>query len=481
MGCTSSSGTKIKEDIPNTPDTPITRKEKKEKETPFYYCFTEEEKSLIETLKEKVEKKAYDKTIDFQEDDNSMILFRKIELDLKGEESTYKEYFVFYLKDSNEKDKKNTIKREFSIKYDKQKYQQKYFKKNNILQNDIFYAPRNQYDRKLKLNVDINEEDYKNKIIIVELCLKMTIDLFYGLIHGFFYFPNQQYSVVFRYDENYKVGNMFKDGVKRISDCELNAINIESFFFCFRDIRDNQYDIRDKLGNLLESTFNQEEINNLNYSLNNVLGTGTGTFHIGKKIIYDIKPEKVDVTGYLVYLVYENYYEKFSAECEFDYFINEIIINGKKIPKKEYDESLENDYDGVWFYSNDTRIGVSWEFDEHVFLKEFKVEIPNCEECSLTKNYQMGFPMDYGTFYTYEIINNGVSLSKEQFNNYSYIEKDGKIIFTGIYEIHQKDYNDKDYIKNNNDTSDNFEDRIINWEKENEKKLYPSKFEFYPN
>ena len=80
----------------------------------------------------------------------------------------------------------------------------------------------------------------------------------------------------------------------------------------------------------------------------------------------------MDVTGYLVYLVYENYYEKFSSECEFDYFINEIIINGKKIPKKEYDESLENDYDGVWFYSNDTRIGVSWEFDEHVFLKENK-------------------------------------------------------------------------------------------------------------
>ena len=103
MGCTSSSGTKIKEDMPNTPDTPISGKEK---ETPFYYCFTEEEKSLIETLKEKVEKKDYDKTIDFQEDDNSMILFRKIELDLKGEESTYKEYYVFYLKDSNEEEKK---------------------------------------------------------------------------------------------------------------------------------------------------------------------------------------------------------------------------------------------------------------------------------------------------------------------------------------------------------------------------------------
>ena len=308
----------------------------------------------------------------------------------------------------------------------------------------------------------------------------MTINLFYGLIHGFFYFPKQQYSVLFRYDENYKVGNMFKGGIKRISDCELNAKNIESFFFCFRDIRDNQYDIRDKLGDLLESKFSQEEINKLNYSLNNVLGTGISTFYIGKKIIYDIKPEKVDVTGYLVYLVYENYYEKFSAENEFDYFINEIIINGQKIPKKEYDESLENDYDGVWFYSDNTRIGVSWEFDEHVFLKEFKVEIPNCEECSLTEMYEMGFPMNFGTFYTYEIINNGVSLSKEQFNNYSYIEKDGKIIFSGIYNIHQKDYNDKEYIKNNKNTSEKFEDRILNWEKENEKKLYPPKFEFYP-
>ena len=199
-------------------------------------------------------------------------------------------------------------------------------------------------------------------------------------------------------------------------------------------------------------------------------------------MVYDIKPEKIDVLGYLVYLVNENYYDKSYSQFEYNYIITEMKINGTTIPKKEYDESLENEhYDELWFYSNEERVGINIEFDGQVFLKEFKVEIPYCQKCSLEEIYDMTFNMEYGTTYKFEIINNGVDLPMEQFSNYNYQEKDGKIIFSGIYNIHSKNYNDKEYIKSHKNASENIEDRIRDWENENvNKKLYPSEFIFYP-
>ena len=76
-------------------------------------------------------------------------------------------------------------------------------------------------------------------------------------------------------------------------------------------------------------------------------------------------------------------------------------------------------------------MGLNLLFDGHVFVKEFKAEIPSCHKITLTDNYFLISNIGYGTSYKYEIINNGVNLPMEQFKNYNYIKKDKTIIFSG--------------------------------------------------
>ena len=321
------------------PQEPIKSQEPKPKKIPFsYYCFTEEEKKYIEELKENEEKNGGEKKDDYYYDKEKKykVLFKKMEMDLKGDESIYKQYYVLYLKDNFDKNNNNNdkaIKELISLQlcYSEQKMHPNNLKKNGIdLNADIFII-----NGGFSFDCDLTEEDYKRKIIIIEVCLDMEINLFYGLIMGFLYFPEKNGSVLFHYDKNYKPGNMFADGLKRTSDNEVYGIKFESSFFSFRDIRANNYDIVKELGDIITSKFNQEEIDQINFSLNNKLVTGTGYVYLYKKMIYNLTPEKVEITGYTVFLVKDEYDEVFSSSYEHDFIINEIKINDENIPKVE--------------------------------------------------------------------------------------------------------------------------------------------------
>ena len=464
----------IKSQEPIKSHQPIKSQPPKPKKIPFsYYCFTEEEKKYIEELKENEEKNGNEKEDDYYDEEKKYkILFKKIEMDLKGDESICKQYYVLYLKDNFDN---NVLKDQISLTYYEQTYYPRYLKKNGVELNSDFYSSNNDG---FYLECDLTEEDYKRKIIIIEVCLDMEINLFYGLIMGFLYLKKNG-SVLFRYDKNYRPGNIFADGLKKISDNEVYGFKFDSSFFSFRDIRFNNYDITEELGDIITSKFNQEEINQINFSLNNKLTIGSGLVRLFNKMVYNLTPEKVEITGYSVFLEKDNYNDVFSSEYEFDYIINELKINDENIPKVEYSESLGDDYDGKWFYSTKERIGLNIHFDGHVFVKEFKVEIPSCNSISLTETYEFGSRVDYGISYKYVIINNGVDLPMEQFKNYNYIKKDKTIIFSGCYNFNQLDYNDEEFIRENENAPENLNERIRQWEDNNEKKLYPSEFEFY--
>ena len=202
-------------------------------------------------------------------------------------------------------------------------------------------------------------------------------------------------SVLFYYDENYKPGNIFADGLKKISDNEIYGFKLDESYFSFRDIRAN-YNIIDELGDIITSKFNKEEIDQINNSLNNKLTIGTSYVDLFKKMVYNLTLEKVEIIGYVVFLMKDTD-DTSHSEYEFDYIINEIKINDENIPKVEYNESLENDYKSKWFYSTKERMGLNLLFDGHVFVKEFKAEIPSCNKITLTDNYFLISCIGYGT------------------------------------------------------------------------------------
>ena len=137
-------------------------------------------------------------------------------------------------------------------------------------------------------------------------------------------------SVFFYYDENYKPGNIFADGLKKISDNEIYGFKLDESYFSFRDIRAN-YNIIDELGDIITSKFNKEEIDQINNSLNNKLTIGTSYVDLFKKMVYNLTPEKVEITGYVVFLMKDTRDDTSHSEYGFDYIINEIKINDEKV------------------------------------------------------------------------------------------------------------------------------------------------------
>ena len=69
-----------------------------------------------------------------------------------------------------------------------------------------------------KIFLDLDEEDDKRKIIIIETCFGISFKLVYGLLNTFFSLYKGKYYILVHYNDNYEVGNIFRYGFKRTSN-----------------------------------------------------------------------------------------------------------------------------------------------------------------------------------------------------------------------------------------------------------------------
>ena len=437
----------------------------------------------------KIERKFEENKDEEKVDDNKnyKILFNKVELDIKDEEPFCKFYYVFYLKDNKKSNEKNSLNFEFNtyLKVWLDNYNPKYLKKNNTLDNNYIID-----NSEVKISLDLEEEDYKTKIIIIEIYFEISIKLVYGLLNAPFFLDCDKNSILVHYNENYEVGNIFSYGFKRISDYELYAKDSDKdYYLCLRDKR-LKFDIFEtSLYELVASKFSEQEIEQINFSLNNVVTNGYFGVLVYKKNLYEIRPEKVEVTGYQICLLgKKNLFLHSGASGNGERFImKELKINGTQIRRRgNSDKNDDNDDREENWFSSDSKsynFNIDLDLQDYIILIEFKAEISIDIEFPVYRllydNFGLAYYSQYGTSYKYEIIvDPNIYFPKEQLEKYNYLEMEGKVIFKGYYNFHEKDYNDEEFIKENEEYPEEFKERIDEWKNNKEIELFPESLEF---
>ena len=111
-------------------------------------------------------------------------------------------------------------------------------KKNNVVINEDFNIDSNDTKYKINNSCDLDEEDYKRKVVIVELCFDIKFNILYGLINIYMAFHSKG-SVWVHYTEDYLIGNIYHYRIKNIAHYVLYGIDFEnhSCCLCFRDKR----------------------------------------------------------------------------------------------------------------------------------------------------------------------------------------------------------------------------------------------------
>ena len=182
----------------------------------FFYCFNDEEISLI---KELLEKKNSEK-----QEEKTSILYRKVEMDFTKEEKICKEYLVVYLSDNCTDNLLYFKASPLTEKLVFEDLQLQELKKNNVT--PYSYSLFN-FGSEIQINADLKleKEDKEIKIFILEVCCQIIFQEYYGIYPiRFWSQPNTSFSFIF--DDNFIVQLGYqRKYFSKIANTELFAFN----------------------------------------------------------------------------------------------------------------------------------------------------------------------------------------------------------------------------------------------------------------
>ena len=457
----------------------------------YYYCLKEREISYIEELKEKKDKDI--KNGKEKGGDNFYPLFRKIDLDLTTKETIIKEYLVFYIPSNYSKSTliyQGTPPFEYIAEHleeiDPNEYP-KYAKINNspkaIKRFECKQNPSDEYTSIISnFEFEISESDKENNLITLETGYKIELIDEYGFYRLRFYCKNDEKplnktSFMFTIDNNYVTDDIYKDDFDEISKYKLYSFNREDVSLSLRDKR-IKINIEDELAPKLLCNFSDEEIKQINFSLNTIEYKYDFRYLIYHKVIHNIKNNKDYIKIYYVEFYPHNPNRGASYGIPLDTSPQPIIIKKLKInnllvkkekkvkekdkfsiekgeenvsedePDEANEEGIEMFGDGYEYYvSGHNKMGFYLTTTNIWSIYEFECESnENLDYFQLICNSfgHIDENVIYGSSYKYEIILNGHNI---KFSNpdFKYSIKNDKIILEGFVDGNKDNFDEKKY------------------------------------
>ena len=263
-------------------------------------------------------------------------------------------------------------------------------------------------------------------------------------------------SMRIKYDKN-KFTIKSNDESAKIKDNEVYIFNKNNIRLTLIDAN-NSIDLsnkKNKIINLLNNKFEEDEIKEINDALNNMIIKPLETNLIYEKIIHELTNQKDYVKGFLLILhpsfekEYFNIFQVISnIENETNFKIGELKINDQlifnlnKIDKYANSDNYYKLSNNSYYYNISTR--------EDFILFEFYLEA-NSKKAKKDIKYKLdpkslfNINFNFGTLFKYIIILNGNKVDFGNKNEYKYKETDDKIIFDGKWKM--ESYDEKKYEK----------------------------------
>ena len=422
----------------------------------FFYCFKDEEISLIKEL--------YEKKNSEEQEEKTSILYTKVEMDFTKEEKIYKEYLVVYLSDNCKDDVLDFKGSPLTEKLVFEDLKLQELKKNNVT--PFSYGLFNFGDKiEFYADLKLEKEDKEIKIFILEVCYQIIFQEYYGIYPiRFWSQPNTSFSFIF--DDNFIVQLGYqRKYFSKISNTELYAFNQDNLIdITLRDKR-KKINIENGLSKELLSIFSEDEKKQINFSLNAMGIEYLKENLIYQKVIHKLVGNKDTIKiYYIVFFPHMDSRESSSSteeEGTQHVIIKKFKINNILVKPSEEEERTSNEvFDGYYFSGKNMK-------KVDICLNEtFAVYELDCESIKINNNFQFNvydvanLGMRYGSSYKYEIILNGKKVKfhgKFSSIDYKYTKKDDKIIFVGYGDAKEENYNEKEYIKMEREEDDNFQ------------------------
>ena len=487
MGCSS---TKVAEE---KNEQKVQKESNTQKESP--QIFRQEEISFINEQKEKLEEDIKNGT----EEGGDIIypIYRKIVLDLTEKLYKLKEYLVFYIPSEysqstatyDETPPINQIKENIDLK--DLKNNKHYCKVNGSEKSVInFEFEENQENQENQENKDnayirnvefeISQEDKEKKLVTMETGynIKLSNKIYVHILYFDYsceYPPRCTYSFIL--DDNYAVFHPNTEDFQEITKYTFYSFNFEDDDGISLKLKDkrNKINIENELDKKLLSNFSQEEIKQINISLNTIEYYNNQRHLIYQKVVHNIKEDGQDFIKIydIIYFPHRqghaSYYRDYPTIKPQEIIVKRFKVNNLLVPKKEtygYDEEimekyqvseLEEDpneegyepYEKGFYISSHKILGFFPDFDGYFALYEFDcVSNERLDYLPFDCNY-IGIiekSVVYGESYKYEVILNGhnVKFSNE---NLDYSVKNGRIVIQGMIDGCKENYDKKKYVE----------------------------------
>lgn len=489
----------------------------------FSYCFKKSEISSINELKKKKDEEGVDA-------DSCSTIYQKIEIDLTKKEHIFKEYRVLYIPSNYNKE---SITYEYSLFFSSLDFEPKedikiakYSKKNNNSRDIIkFEIKMDNFDGDdiymPKLEFKVTQEDKEKNLITIELCYNIQLIQIYGVYklklfvldgegesNSFSLFISDDYSIEERTN---------KKKLTKISNTEYFSTNNSLFISMILRKKNLKIKIENEVDKKLLSKFSSDEIKQINFSLNKIKFDPWNKYLLYHKIIHNIKDGKDNMKMYY-FIFYPHIIGINSKKGEvhigssrgeggvdgveeggeeggidknsYPIIINEYKINDILVKKyKNFEEIPKNENINYWinynlndgkihgyYVSNLNELKLNYRYDGTFGVFEFNCESTGTRD-DLSLNYinDLGFVLEIGSSFKYEIILNG---NKINFSNsdFQYKINNDKIIIDGYLD----EYDEQKYIalkkKINPDFDINEDDenyRYYDWQRMREDELIP--------
>ena len=413
-------------------------------------------------------------------------IYRKLDLDLTQKFFKLKEYLVFFIPSDFSKTSKiydafppiNKFRDE--IDFNDLKRNRHYCKINGnpkkVKSFECMQEPENyDYDNYIrKVEFEISPKDIENNLIIMETGYNIKLYNEVGLYHLNFsysgeYPPFCTFSLTL--DDNYIICHPYKKHFQEISKYKAYSFKPEYLSIAFKDkrIKINIEKVLDK--NLL-SNFSPEEIKQINISLNEIVYNYNFRHLVYQKVVHDIKKDNRDYIK-IYDIVYYPHPEGSSSDCTstpMEYpepiIVKRFKVNNLLVPKKakyeghDEDENIEvsyfeedpneegyEPYEGGYYLSSHNLLEFYTNFSGSFALFEFDCvsnERLDYLQFDCSSIGSVDIKIVHGASYKYEVILNGHNV-KFSIENLNYSVKNGRIIFQGMIDGNEENYDKKKY------------------------------------
>ena len=349
--------------------------------------------------------------------------------------------------------------------------------------------PETQYASYLTSLEFVVSPKYKEEnLVTIETCYKVNLNERYGLYNFRFYMGYEEdekeekekddrslkrASVCFIFDNNYMPCYIYKDYFDEISKYKLYSFNKNDMGLTMKDKR-IKMNIENELDEEYLSKFSQDEIKQINESLNKIEYNYNFRHLIYQKVIHNIKDKKDYIKAYfLVFYPHQSgsSHGNASPPCKSKqpilvkrFTINNLLVKKEKKYQSDYDEDEEesvseedpneeinkegidmfesgyylSSHNCMDFYLMFKEIWGFYEFDcvSNEKLDYFQF---NCDKLGGIDNYVVS-----GASYKYEIILNGHKI-KFPNENLKYSVNNGKIVLQGFIDGNKDNFDEKKF------------------------------------